>query len=310
MKLKMYLFLLLIFCGNLMIAQQDAQYTNYMYNTLQFNPAYTGSKAVLSVFGLHRSQWVGLTGAPVTSTFSIQSPLGNQNLGLGLSVINDRIGPSDETNISTNISYFVPISANFNLAFGLSASANLFGVDYTKLKIRNLDDGLLAQNRKTEFSPNFGAGLFLYSDKTYFGISVPSFLETTHFDKKQTNFNINALATECLHFYMIAGKVFDLNSDLLFKPSMLAKIVTGAPLQIDVSANFMYLEKVVVGAAYRWDAAVSGLLGFQVSKSWFIGYAYDTEVTKLENYNSGSHEIFLRFEAFSGPTKIIAPRFF
>jgi len=293
-----------------MIAQQDAQYTNYMYNTLQFNPAYTGSKAVLSVFGLHRSQWVGLTGAPVTSTFSIQSPLGNQNLGLGLSVINDRIGPSDETNISTNISYFVPISANFNLAFGLSASANLFGVDYTKLKIRNLDDGLLAQNRKTEFSPNFGAGLFLYSDKTYFGISVPSFLETTHFDKKQTNFNINALATECLHFYMIAGKVFDLNSDLLFKPSMLAKIVTGAPLQIDVSANFMYLEKVVVGAAYRWDAAVSGLLGFQVSKSWFIGYAYDTEVTKLENYNSGSHEIFLRFEAFSGPTKIIAPRFF
>lgn len=291
-------------------AQQDAQYTNYMYNTQSFNPAYTGSRGTLSVFGLHRSQWVGVDGAPQTDNFSIQTPIRNSNIGLGMSLINDKIGPSDETTFSIDLSYTIKTSDKHKLAFGLKASAYLLNVDFGKLNIYNSSDPLTQYNIDNKFSPNVGIGLFYYSKKDYIGISLPNMLETKHFDKGQTSYTSNSVAAERMHFHIIAGKVFDINHDLKFKPALLSKYVNGAPLQIDLSANFMYQEKFVLGAAYRWNAAVSALVGFQVNESWFIGYSYDAEVTKMADYNSGSHEIFLRFELFNKLDKLASPRFF
>ena len=291
-------------------AQQDSQFTNYMYNTININPAYAGSRGVLSVFGLHRNQWVGLDGAPVTNTFSINSPINNSNFGIGVSIINDRIGPSDENSISVDVSYSVKTSEKYKLSFGIKGTANLLNVDFTKLNIYNPGDVLAQYNVDNRFSPNVGAGVYFHSDKTYFGFSVPNMLETEHFDKDQTSLSAESVASERMHYYFIAGHVIDLNTNIKFKPALLTKIINGAPLQVDMSANFLINDKFTAGLAYRWDAAFSALAGFQISDSWFIGYGYDMEVTKLANYNSGSHEIFLRYELFKNYDKVVSPRFF
>lgn len=285
-------------------AQQDAQYTQYMYNTININPAYAGSRGVMSIFGLHRTQWVGLDGAPVTNAVSINTPLNNSNLGLGVSLVNDRIGPTVDNAISVDMSYTLKTSETLKLSFGIKATANLFNLDVNQLNPTNANDPSL-QNLNNEFSPNFGAGLYLHSDKFYLGLSVPNFLEDTKYSD-----NSVSVFKERMNFYAIGGYVFDISPSLKFKPAFLTKVVTGSPLQVDLSGNFLFFEKLTLGVAYRWDAAVSGLAGFQVSDGLYIGYGYDLETTKLKNYNSGSHEIFLRFELFKRYSKMVTPRFF
>lgn len=285
-------------------AQQDAQYTQYMYNTININPAYAGSRGVLSIFGLHRTQWVGLAGAPVTNAFSINSPIENSNLGVGLSFVNDRIGPTTENTISADLSYTIQTSETYKLSFGIKGTANLFNLDVTKLNPQDANDPSL-QNLDNDFSPNVGAGVYFHSDKLYLGASVPNFFET-----KRYSDNSIAVTKERMNFYLIGGYVFDLTYNLKFKPAFLAKAIEGAPLQVDVSGNFLFNDKFVLGAAWRWDAAVSLMAGFQVTDGLYIGYGYDLETTELRRYNSGSHEVFLRFELFKRNNRIVSPRFF
>lgn len=305
-----FLFFVLMFTGVISYAQQDAQFTQYMYNTIAINPAYAGTRGVMSIFDLFRNQWVGQTGAPVTNTFSINTPFNESNVGLGLSVINDKIGPSDENSIAVDFSYTIHTSDVYKLSFGLKASANLLNVDFTKLNIYTPSDPRFQNNIDNKFSPNIGAGIYLHSDNTYLGLSVPKFLETKHFDRSSNDNSANFIASERMHYYMIAGRVFDLNDNLKFKSSILTKLVKGAPLQVDLSGNFLINEKFVIGAAYRWSAAVSAMVGFQIDEKWYIGYGYDFETTKLAKYNLGSHELFLRYELFNKYDKIISPRFF
>lgn len=303
MRTKILLFALLI-TSFASYSQQDAQYTQYMYNTININPAYAGSRGVLSIFGLHRTQWVGLDGAPVTNAFSINSPIQNSNLGVGLSFVNDRIGPTVENTISADLSYTIQTSETYKLSFGIKGTANLFNLDVAKLNPENANDPLL-QNLNNNFSPNVGAGVYFHSDKLYVGASVPNFFETKRYDD-----NSVAVYKERTNLYLIGGYVFDLTSNLKFKPAFLSKVVQGAPLQLDVSGNFLINEKFVLGAAWRWSAAVSLMAGFQVSDGLYIGYGYDLETTRLRKYNSGSHEIFLRFELFNRAERIVSPRFF
>ncbi len=285
-------------------AQQDAQYTQYMYNTININPAYAGSRGVMSIFGLHRTQWVGLDGAPTTNSFSINTPINNSNLGLGVSFVNDKIGPTSDNTISADLSYTIQTSEEFKLSFGIKASGNLFNLDVNKLNPADANDPNL-QNFDNEFSPNFGAGIYLHSDKMYFGLSVPNFLQDSKYNDNEV-----AVFQERMNFYAIGGYVFDISPSVKFKPAFLTKVVTGSPLQVDASANFLFFDKLMLGAAYRWDAALSALAGFQVTDGLFIGYSYDRETTELRNYNSGSHEVFLRFELFNKVSKLVSPRFF
>ena len=301
--MKTILTIICAFILQSMYSQQDSQYTQYMYNTPLVNPAYAGSRETITAFLLHRNQWVGLEGAPVTNNFSINMPVGDSNFGVGLNFVNDEIGPVSENEISADLAYFIQISENYKLSLGLKGTANLFQLDVNKLRIYDPADPQF-QNMDTEFSPNVGAGLYLFSDKTYFGLSVPSFFESYRY-----NDNNIEITKEKMHFYFIAGHVFTLSENIDFKPALLSKIVEGAPLQADVTANFLFFDKLTLGAAYRWDASVSALAGFQISDSWFIGYGYDLETTKLANYNSGSHEIFLRYEFFNR-SRVSAPRFF
>lgn len=305
MKKMKKLILVLLFCSTASFAQQDAQFTQYMYNTINVNPAYAGSRGVLSIFGLYRTQWVGLDGAPETSSFTVNTPVGN-NVGLGVSLINDKIGPTNENNLSADFSYSIPTSATAKLSFGIKGSANLFKLDPTKLTPEDQGDPQF-QDFKNKFTPNIGAGVYWHTDKAYVGLSVPNFIQTNRYDDNDV-----AIYKDKINYYFIAGYVFELDryETVKFKPAIMTKMVEGSPLQVDASANFMFNDKFVIGVAYRWSASVSALAGFQITDGLYLGYAYDRETTKLVNYNSGSHEIFLRFEFLNKYGRITSPRFF
>jgi type IX secretion system PorP/SprF family membrane protein len=277
-----------------------------MHNTININPAYAGSRGVMSIFGLYRTQWVGLDGAPETSTLSLNTPINSSNVGLGFSLVNDKIGPTTENNFSVDFSYSIQTSATAKLSFGIKGSANIFNLDPNKLTPEHQGDPQFS-DFKNKFSPNVGAGVYWHSDKGYIGLSVPNFIQTNRYDDNDV-----AIFKEQINYYLIAGYVFNLDryETIKFKPAILGKMVEGSPLQLDASANFMFNDKFVVGVSYRWSAALSALAGFQINKSMYIGYAYDRETTKLNNYNSGSHEIFLRFEFMKGYNRITSPRFF
>jgi len=314
--IKKHFLTTLLFIGILStgaIAQQDAQYTQYMYNTLSVNPAYAGSRGQLSFAGLYRSQWVGLDGAPETFTLNLHSPIRNSRLGYGISIVNDNIGDGvvQETYLDAVVSYTIDVSLDAKLSFGLKAGGNMLSLDFNGL--RNFDQEVVNQNNiDNRFTPNFGLGIYYHTDKFYAGVSAPNVLQSDYFDNENSEDGVNFLSAERMNIYLITGYVFDIGADLQFKPALLTKAVSGAPLQVDLSASFLFANKFSFGAAYRWDAAVSGLVGFQVTDQIMLGLAYDREVTELggTQFNDGSFEVFLRLELLKSFQRTISPRFF
>lgn len=314
--IKMHFLTTLLFIGIIstgVMAQQDAQYTQYMYNTLSVNPAYAGSRGQLSFAGLYRSQWVGLDGAPETFTLNLHSPIQNSRLGYGISIVNDNIGDGvvQETYLDAVVSYTIDVSMDAKLSFGLKAGGNMLSLDFNGL--RNFDQEVVNQNNiDNRFTPNFGLGIYYHTDKFYAGVSAPNVLESEYFDNDNSSDGVNFLSAERMNIYLITGYVFDIGADLQFKPALLTKAVGGAPLQVDLSASFLFANKFSFGAAYRWDAAVSGLVGFQVSEQIMLGLAYDRETTELggTQFNDGSFEVFLRLELLKSFQRTISPRFF
>ncbi|MAP80626.1 MAG: hypothetical protein CL526_06010 [Aequorivita sp.] len=293
-------------------AQQDPQYTQYMYNTQVVNPAYAGNREVLSFGLLYRTQWVNFgDGAPNTGTFTVNSPI-RENMGLGLSVVNDRIGPAIETNFNIDYSYSIQTSEDAKVSFGLKAGLDILDVDFSKLNIYNPNDPYFQENNiDNKLQPQIGAGVYYNTERFYVGLSVPNFLTTKHFDTGSIeNTQVETTAAERMHYFLIAGYVFDLSDNVKFKPAALMKMVSGSPLQADVSANFLLYDRVTLGAAYRWSAAMSGLVGFQATDGIFIGFGYDYQTTDIEAYSDGSYEVMFRFELFNRPERVLTPRFF
>lgn len=302
-QIKKIVGLLIVMSVYTSFAQQDPQFTNYMYNTMSVNSAYAGSRGHLTIFGLHRSQWVGLDGAPQSQSFSIDSPVG-KNVGLGLSLVTDRLGPSDETYLDGNFSYTINLSNSRRLSFGAKLGGRLLNIDWSRGSTQN-PDAVFQQNVNNKFLPTIGAGIYLHSDKSYLGLSVPNFLTNEHYDEVQ-----ESLAAERLHFFLIGGTVMDISESTKFKPAFFVKHVVGAPLIFDVSANFMFNDNLRLGVAYRWDDSVSGLIGLQLTPKILVGYSYDYTTTDLQQFNNGTHEIMIRFELISKDRKLKSPRFF
>lgn len=292
------------------MAQQDAQYTQYMYNTLAINPAYAGSRGVFNIGALYRSQWVGLDGAPTTQTLNLNTPV-SERVGMGLSVVNDEIGngTNQDTYFDAVVSYTIPTSYKGRMSFGIKAGGHMLNIDFTKLQNYDASIPVSTPNIDQKFSPNFGAGVYYHNDHFYLGLSVPNFLETEHFDNSG---GVSYLAQERMNWYLITGHVFELAYNLKFKPALLLKAVNGAPLQADVSANFLLNNNFSFGVAYRWDAAWSALFGLQMTDRIMLGLAYDRETTELGNtaFNDGSFEVFLRYEFRNRNHRILTPRFF
>ncbi|WP_298505667.1 type IX secretion system membrane protein PorP/SprF [uncultured Maribacter sp.] len=302
--LKYIIIAIIILSGYSGFSQQDPQFTQYMYNTMGVNPAYTGSRGHLSILGMYRSQWVGVNGSPETQVLAIDTPVGN-NVGLGLVIVNDKLGPANETFLDGNFSYTLRLNReNRKLSFGLKAGGRLFNVDFTKGSYENPDTAFQT-NINNKFLPTIGAGVYYHTGKSYLGLAVPNFFAEEHYDSEELQ-----IATERLHYFIIGGTVFDITPDVKLKPAFFFKWVPGAPVIADVSANAMIKEKFTLGLAYRWDDSFSALLGLQISPNLSLGYAYDFTTTDLKNYNYGTHEVFLRYEFKSLQRKLKSPRFY
>ncbi|WP_348702136.1 type IX secretion system membrane protein PorP/SprF [Tenacibaculum sp. 190524A02b] len=287
-------------------AQQDPQFTQYMFNTMSVNPAYAGSKGHAVITAIGRTQWVGFEGAPDTQNLSFDSPLGESGLGLGLNLVNDKIGPSHEIYFDGNLSYTVETGQEGNLAFGLRLGGRLLNIDWSKGETVD-SEALFVNNISGKFLPTVGAGIYYYEPQWYIGLSVPNFLRTEHYDRNLEE--VQQVAIERMHFFLITGYVFDVTESIKFKPAALVKAVSGAPLSLDVSANLLFNEKFRIGLGWRWDDSISALLGFQVTDSLLIGYAYDLTTSNYNVTNSGTHEIMIRYEILK-ELRYKSPRFF
>ncbi|WP_372754516.1 type IX secretion system membrane protein PorP/SprF [Mariniflexile sp.] len=289
------------------IAQQLPQFTQYMYNTISINPAYAGSREALSIVGLHRSQWVGFKGGPITQTLSIHTPLRNDRVGVGLSFIEDDLGPENFTYLYGDFSYSIPTGRTGKLAFGIKGGFTQYSLDSD---FRNdptivIDDYIYGiENRWT---PNVGLGLYWSNERIYAGLSTPRVLNTD----KNTEQGFEAL--DRLSYYFTVGGVIDLSKNIKFKPAGLVKATNGAPVSFDLTANFLFNEKLWLGGSYRINeltAAIGGIADFQISRQLRIGYAYEKPISEIANYTTGTHEILLMYEFKFLSSKLKSPRYF
>jgi len=289
--------------------QQDPMYTMYMWNTLTVNPGYAGSADRLSLTALSRHQWTGLKGAPSTQSLVASTPLKDQHLGIGLSLNHDKVGPIMNTSVYGDFAYRMHLNRQTRLAFGLKAGLNFLQGNFTGLENTDPTDPNFQQNAPNKVSPNFGFGLYLYSLKGYVGVAAPKLLE----DELVVGSDDPGLAgffDEQRHYFFIAGYVFDLNDDLKYRPSIMVKAVKGAPVSIDVTNMFLFVEKFWAGLAYRHNSSISGVLSYQVTDQLRAGYAYDFTTSGLQGYQGGSHEIMLTYDLKFIKHMVLSPRYF
>lgn len=285
-------------------AQQQVQFTQYMYNTMMVNPAYAGTGSTLEALFIHRSQWVGLDGAPQTQNVGINAAAG-RIIGVGLNFVNDRIGPANQTFLTASVSARIALSDKIKLSAGLNGGMDFINVDWSKGNAQSGSDAVMMNNIRNRVRPVLGAGIYLYSDNWYFGLSSPTFIQRDRYGEWD-----EASINNSVHWYAIAGYVFQVGENIKLKPAILAKAVKGAPLTADVSLNTLIKEQFTVGVGYRYHDAVSILLGYTIKQSFFIGYSYDINLTKLRGYNSGSHDIILKYSLFKKDVAARSPRFF
>ncbi|AWG24185.1 type IX secretion system membrane protein PorP/SprF [Flavobacterium kingsejongi] len=287
-------------------AQQDPHYTQYMYNMNVINPAYAGSKENLAVGLLYRKQWVDIEDAPTTGTVSIHSPVG-KNVGLGLSVISDEIGPVKENNVYGDFSYTLNLGGEHRLALGIKAGATFQKIGLNSEVAGTLPvptDGAFAENTSTTRF-NAGAGFFYYTQKYYVALSVPNMIKSAHLD-----YNGVEYGSEVQHYFLTGGYVFDLSENTKFKPSFMLKSAFNAPTSLDASANFMFFDKFEIGATYRIDDSFGGMVNYAITPNLRIGYAYDHIVSDLKVTTPASHEVMLLFD-LNFPKKVSrSPRYF
>ncbi len=291
-------------------AQQDAMFTHYMFNTQAVNPGYAGTRDALTITGLHRSQWVGFEGAPVTQTLTGHTPILNDQLGVGLSIINDKVGPISTTSFYADLAYKFQISDKGKLSLGLKGGVNLMTGGLTSLDLDQSGDNAFSNNIESQLLPNIGFGAYYYEDRWYVGLSTPKLLEND-FSTNTTTGGTN-VASEKRHYFLIGGAVFDLNKDLKLKPTTFIKVTSGAPIEADLTALLLIKEKFWTGPMFRTGDAVGALLGYQFTDQLSAGYSFDWSFTNTTfRYNGGSHEIMLRYDFFfSEKQKIQSPRYF
>jgi type IX secretion system PorP/SprF family membrane protein len=287
-------------------AQQDPHYTQYMYNMNVINPAYAGSKESLSGGLLYRKQWVEIEDAPTTATFFVHSPVG-KNVGLGLSVISDKIGPVEENNIYGDFSYTLNLGGEHRLAFGIKGGITLHKIDFNTIypTLPDVGDGVFAGSNPSSSTFNLGAGMFYYTNKYYIAFSVPNMLKSKYLD-----FDGAEYGSEVSHYFLTGGYVFDLNPNLKFKPFAMVKSAFNAPVSLDVSANFLFHEKFEIGATYRLEDSFGAMVNYAISPSVRIGYAYDHIISDLNVVTPASHEVILLFDLNFSKKVSQSPRYF
>jgi len=292
-------------------AQQAPMYTHYMYNTLIVNPAYAGSRDALTITAINRMQWVNFKGAPLTQSITMHTLLENEHVGLGLSVLNDKIGPTNLTSFAFDYAYIMKLNESSKLALGLSAGVNIFQANLSELLLDDQNDPAFLNNIENHVTPNVGFGAYYSRERFYAGVSTPNLLQYRYSDSDIINGSV-LTGVEKRHFFFIMGALFNINEYLDFKPTTLVKMTVAAPVEVDLTASFIIQKKFLLGAMFRTGDAVGGLLGIDITDQFHVGYSYDWSFgLQTSRYNKGSHELVLRYDIlFQNRKQIHSPRNF
>jgi type IX secretion system PorP/SprF family membrane protein len=288
------------------IAQTEPMYSQYMFNMLNVNPAYAGSRSVPSLTSLFRKQWMGIRGAPQTSSISLDMPMNNDKIGIGIQLLDDRLGVERTTGAQLNYAYRAPVSNNGILAMGIRVGLLNYRANYSQLFTIRPNDPAYYQN-VNGFLPAAGAGIYYMTDKFYVGASVPSLLQTKLNSDQQAEVKSKV---SNLHFFATMGTVLKISDDLNLKPSVLMKSVSGAPIQFDFNSNLWLQDRIAIGFSYRTGDAIMGMLEYQLNEKLRFGYSYDYTISKLNPYNLGTHEAMIRYEFSKDKTNIQSTRYF
>jgi len=276
-------------------AQQDPMYSMYMFNGLSVNPAYAGSRERPTALALYRHQWAGFEGAPKTAVLTGHSPLLNNKIGIGGGIVSDNISVFNNIRIQTSYAYRIKFKKHGRLAIGMSVELNNYRARWSDLTLNDYNDQAFTSSKESIISPNFGAGVYYYTDRFYLGASIPHFLNSGLRDDFTVE-GTDMIARQWKHYFYTMGAVFDLGKSVKLKPSLLFKYVRNAPFEADINAAILVKEAFWLGAGYRTGDAVVFMTEYFFTKGIRIGYAYDYTVSELNDYNSGTHEIMVGYE--------------
>lgn len=301
--------LVISFGSATLTAQQNPMFTHYMYNTLLVNPAYAGSREALTVTGLHRSQWIDFKGAPRTQTLTMHTPIGNEHIGVGLSMMNDRLGPTNNTSVNAQFAYRMKLNQKSKLSLGLSGGVDLYQADLNSLNTDQTGDPLFENNISNRAAPNFGFGAYYSRERFYAGVSVPNLIQNNYSETTPSG-NLY-VGKQQRHYYFITGALFNLTQGLALKPTALIKATAAAPIQADFTGTFIFFKKLHIGGMYRIGDAYGAIVGLSLDQL-YLGYSFDKSYgLNTFRYNQGSHEIVLRYDfIFANKQQIRTPRHF
>lgn len=286
------------------LGQQEPQFTQYNDNILYYNPAYAGSRGTFNISGIHRQQWVGIDGAPITQSLFFHSPLRYESVGLGLSLINDKVGPLNSTWVNADFSYSLKFKNASKLAFGVKAGMNIMNGRFSEINTNEANDPIMSQNFSNKVNPNIGLGIYYHANQWYAGFAVPKIVQP------KSNTPNTSTVMEQRHYYFMAGGYFNVNRMIKLRPSTMLKITEQAPLALDVSLACIFYDKIWVGANYRLLESAGAFFQILIDSKFKIGYSFDLSTSKLIRHNYGTHEILLTYDLFFKKDGVVSPRFF
>jgi len=289
------------------IAQQEAQFTQYLDNMIYYNPAYAGSNDMLSISALHRQQWAGFKGAPMSTTLGINTPLRYDNIGIGMSLLNDKVGPTNNTWINADVSYSLKFKRHKGrLSFGLKGGVNLLNGDINQLYKQDDSDEILDVRYQNEAKFNVGAGVYYHSEQFFVGVAVPRIIDNV----KEANELINPKYISQRHYYLTIGGYINANRMLKIRPSAMLKVTENSPMAIDANLAFIFYNQFWVGANYRVLESAGIYVQYQISNQFKVGYAFEFSTTQLRAHNAGTHELMISYDLLLNNKSFASPRYF
>lgn len=287
--------------GGEVFAQQDAQYSQYMFNQLAINPAYAGSREMLSTALVYRNQWTGIQGAPTTAALSAQMPLKKRKIGLGAEIFSDKLGPKSANAILLSYAYRVRLGKG-KLAFGLKMGMMNYVYDWAKMDYKDQSDIYNTQSRSSKFTGTGDFGFYYYTRTFYWGFSG------THMNRGKTTEFTSDSARQARHYFMTVGKSFQIGNTIL-NPTLAIKTAGNAPATSDLGINILLKEKLWIGMSFRSAYGIVLLTQYQISENFKCGYSYDLGTNRIGRAGKGSHEIMIGYDINIMGSKVAMPRY-